>query len=239
LAKVLLRIGGFLTIVYTSIIIVNVYLNIGVYVDIVGFLQISIGLIIFSVLSYFYEHSRKEAFQKMLISMNKLEEISHLDELTKLYNRRFLNNKILHNKELHNKPLLFCISDIDNFKAYNDYYGHQKGDEALQQIANIKNTTIGTAKNQFVIRLGGEEFGGFIFNSSNPKKNIDDFFNKLKSLSIEHKKNSPFNTCTVSMGAVYCENKDGLNFSKLYQIADEALYEAKNSGKNKVIYRNI
>ena len=234
-----LKIGKILTTIYVSIIIVDSYLGVGVYTNFTGFLNISIGLIIFSLLAYLFEYSRKEAFSKMMDSIYKLEEISYLDELTKLNNRHFLNNKILKNKELQNKPLLFCITDIDNFKAYNDYYGHQKGDDALQRIARIKEITIGNTKNHFVVRLGGEEFGGFIFDSFNPKKYIEEFFQKLESLKIEHIKNTPFDICTVSMGAVYCENTDGLNFSKLYQLADEALYEAKDSGKNKVVYKNI
>ncbi len=234
-----LKIGRIFTTIYISIIIIDSYLGIGVYTNFIGFLNISIGLIVFSILAYLFEYSRKEAFSKMIDSIQRLEEISHLDELTKLYNRHFLNKKILQNKKLTHKPLLFCITDVDNFKAYNDYYGHQMGDEALLKIATAKNNTIGDAQEHFVVRLGGEEFGGFIFNSSNPKKHIEEFFEELESLKIEHIKNIPFNICTVSIGAVYCENIDGLNFSKLYQLADEALYEAKNSGKNRVVYKNI
>ncbi|MCF6172697.1 MAG: GGDEF domain-containing protein [Campylobacteraceae bacterium] len=165
--------------------------------------------------------------------------MSNRDELTQLYNRHFLKNNILENEELVNKPLLFCISDIDNFKEYNDTYGHQKGDEALQKIAEVKKTTIGTHKNNFIIRLGGEEFGCFIFDIEKAKAYIDDFFQKLSSLKIEHIHNNPFGFCTVSIGAVYCQNKEGVNFSQLYKIADEALYEAKKSGKNRIVYKNI
>jgi len=234
-----LRIGRIFTILYLIIIIGYSYYGIGVFTDIRGFMHISIALMFFSYFVCEYEKSRKKSYLKMLDAMKKLEDISYLDELTKLYNRHFLNEKILKNERLTNKSLLFCITDIDNFKTYNDYYGHQKGDETLKQIAAIKDMTIGSGDNHFVIRLGGEEFGGFIFNSDNPKKYIEVFFKALASASLEHKKNFPFDTCTVSMGAVYSENSNGLNFSKLYQLADEALYEAKKGGKNRVVYKNI
>ena len=234
-----LKIGTILSTLFGLFILTNVYLNIGTYATTQDFIHILIILITFTLFIYLFERSRKHAFSKMIESMKKLEEISHLDELTKLYNRRYLNNVLLKSKEYSNKPFLFCISDIDNFKAYNDHYGHQKGDEVLKQVATVKNETIGKAENQYVIRLGGEEFGGFIFDSSKPKKYIDDFFNELEALSIEHTKNNPYDICTVSMGAVCCNNTDGLDFSKIYKMADDALYEAKASGKNRVIYKFI
>lgn len=165
-----LKMGKIFTTIYSFIIITHLYLGIGTYTDFGVFINVSFGLLVFSLLAYLFEYSRKEAFRKMINSINKLEEISHLDELTKLYNRHFLNNKILENKELNNKPVMFCLTDVDNFKAYNDYYGHQKGDDALQQIADAKKRTIGSYENHFIVRLGGEEFGGFMFDSVNLKR---------------------------------------------------------------------
>jgi len=134
---------------------------------------------------------------------------------------------------------MFCITDIDNFKLYNDTYGHQKGDETLKIVAEIKQQSIGDTDNHFVIRLGGEEFGGFIFDSTNPKESIDTFFEKLKNTNIEHKENKPYEICTISMGAVICHGANKFDFTKIYQLADEALYEAKKNGKNQVVYKNF
>ena len=234
-----LKIGQTFTSVYIFIIIFHAYNKIGTYITRVEFLNILIGLIVFSMLVYLFEYSRKEAFEKMLLSIQKLETISNIDELTQLYNRHFLKNNILKNEQFKRKPLLFCISDIDNFKEYNDTYGHQKGDDTLKKIAEVKKATIGMHENNFIVRLGGEEFGCFIFDTKKAKTYINDFFHKLSSLKIEHVKNNPFDFCTVSIGAVYCQNKDGLNFTELYKLADEALYEAKKSGKNQIIYKNI
>jgi len=234
-----LRIGFIFTTLYLAIIIIYSYLGVGVYTDFVGFLHIAISLSLFSFFVHQFEKSRKKAYKKMVEALNHLEDISYKDELTKLYNRHFLNTEILQNSTYHNKPFMFCITDIDNFKLYNDTYGHQKGDETLKVVAEIKKQSIGDTDNHFVIRLGGEEFGGFIFDSTNPKESIDTFFEKLKNINIEHKENKPYEICTISMGAVICHGNNKFDFTKIYQLADEALYEAKKNGKNQVVYKNF
>lgn len=234
-----IKIGTKLTLFYISLIIGYSYYGIGVFTDIKGFVHITIALVIFSFFVYQYEKSRKTSYSQMIEAANKLEALSQIDELTKLYNRHFLNNKILQNKELEAKPFLFCIADIDNFKAYNDHYGHVKGDETLKSIATAMKDTIQSKVDNYVIRLGGEEFGGFIFDVKNPKEYIEKFFERLNQLALEHNKNGSYDICTVSIGAVFCGCQHKLNFSKVYQLADEALYEAKENGRNKVVYKTI
>jgi diguanylate cyclase (GGDEF)-like protein len=232
-----LKIGSILTSIYIMSIFIYSYKGNANFVNSTATLQLVVGLLLFSMLVYLFECSRKEAFRKMMDAVHQLEELSYADALTHLYNRHFLNIHILNNEELNDKSVLFCIMDIDNFKAYNDTYGHQKGDETLVQIADIKKRAIGNDNTHFVIRVGGEEFGGFIFNEENPQQRVEDFLEALNSSSIEHSSNEFYKTCTVSIGAVYCDNWHAANFQKIYQIADKALYEAKNNGKNQVIYK--
>ncbi len=234
-----LRVGTFFTLVYIAIIVIYSYRGVGVYTDTLGFIHITTALSIFTFFVYQFEKSRKEAYEKMMIALHHLEKISHKDALTQLYNRHFLHSEILQNKTLEHKSFLFCITDIDNFKLYNDIYGHLKGDDALKKIATLKREIFGEGQNNFVVRLGGEEFGAFIFEAKNPKRKIEAFFSKLQELAMEHRGNMPFGICTVSIGAVYCENANGFDFEKIYQTADEALYEAKKQGKNRVVYKEL
>ncbi|ADN09760.1 GGDEF domain-containing protein [Sulfurimonas autotrophica] len=234
-----LKVGTILTGIYIVTIFIYSYIGHKGAISSTDTLQVLFGLLIFSGLVYLFEYSRKEAFSKMMDAIHQLEKLSYVDELTQLYNRHFLNIHILNNEELNDKSVLFYIADIDNFKAYNDTYGHQKGDEALVQIADATKKAIGDDNTHFVIRLGGEEFGGFIFDEENPQQRIEEFFKVVESLSIEHINNEYSTTCTISAGAVYCENWDAKNFSKIYKITDEALYEAKKNGKNQVIYKNM
>lgn len=229
-----LRLGLYVTILYDIIIITSTYFR-----ELNGFEHLIIALIALSVLSYYFERSRRVAFEKLQNAVKKLDKLSKIDELTELHNRHFLNNNLLENETLYNKPMMFCIVDIDNFKAYNDYYGHPMGDDVIKKIANIKNNTICSVSDNYVVRLGGEEFGAYIFDVKNAKKYIESFMKALNEAMIEHEKNQPYNICTVSIGAVYCNSFTPSQYSKVYSMADEALYQAKKNGKNRVVYKEV
>lgn len=158
------------------------------------------------------------------------------DELTGLYNRRFLDLQI--KKELadpDSKPVGLLMIDIDNFKQYNDTYGHPAGDEVLEKLAEVFHRQVrttdvkGTARKlDTVARYGGEEFTVILPRTDLKNsvavaeriraavENIDDFEEKI----------------TISLGATISDNADTPN--SLLQRADRALYEAKEKGKNRV-----
>ncbi|MEA1988003.1 MAG: GGDEF domain-containing protein, partial [Pseudomonadota bacterium] len=132
--------------------------------------------------------------------------------------------------------LTFFILDIDHFKLYNDHFGHQKGDEALILVANAIQNYI-KSRDEVVFRLGGEEFGGLITNQ-NPKE-MADWIAKLNSevakLKIVHADNAPETFLTVSIGVYSSHVKDMDSIRCLYRKADEALYLAKQEGRNKTV----
>ena len=168
-----------------------------------------------------------------------IEEIAITDALTKLYNRRHFNDlftREINRTKRDEKYFSFLIMDIDHFKQYNDTYGHQAGDEVLIKFAKSLKTSISRASDS-VFRLGGEEFG-LIFSDLNEKDSLE-FANIVKNdiekLEIEHSKNSASKFITASMGLVVQKGKNILNDDEIYKLADEALYEAKESGRNKVI----
>ncbi len=166
-------------------------------------------------------------------------QLSITDSLTSLYNRRHFNeiaNQMLTDTVRNNEFLSLIILDIDNFKKYNDTYGHLAGDEVLVEISKcLKNSF--KRITDMIFRLGGEEFGVLFFVKN--KEDIEELVNKARidihNLQIEHSKNSD-GVVTVSMGVSVIDlKKKNYKLDEIYIKTDEALYEAKNSGRNKTI----
>lgn len=166
-----------------------------------------------------------------------VEYLSITDELTGLYNRRFFNLKIeeeINRAKRENNNFSFLIMDVDYFKQYNDTYGHQKGDFALERVANIlkKRTSRGS---DFAFRLGGEEFG--IITTLDKDKMIEFatvIKNEIEALHIEHYSSKVSKHLTVSIGIVSKNGLDISNSDMLYKEADDCLYEAKKLGRNSI-----
>jgi diguanylate cyclase (GGDEF)-like protein/PAS domain S-box-containing protein len=177
------------------------------------------------------------AIRTNITDKKHIEQLSITDELTDLYNRRFFNIKIeeeINRAKRDNHYFSFLVLDIDYFKQYNDTYGHQKGDIALEKVASIlkKRTARGS---DFAFRLGGEEFG--IITTLNKEKAIE-FANLIKdeieNLKIEHKASEVSKFITISIGIVSKEGESITNSDLLYKEADDCLYEAKRLGRNSI-----
>ena len=171
----------------------------------------------------------------------RVEEMSITDELTQSYNRRYFNITI--EKEIlrakRDKKLLgFAILDIDYFKQYNDTYGHNKGDKALQELANIVKVSINRASDYF-FRLGGEEFGILVtdIDENNFKNLLEKVRMNIEDLHIEHINNKSSQYLTASFGAVVFNSET--SEKKMYKSADKLLYKAKEEGRNKVLVETI
>ncbi|MDD2887269.1 MAG: ABC transporter substrate-binding protein [Aliarcobacter sp.] len=168
-----------------------------------------------------------------------IEEISIMDSLTNIYNRRFFNDfspKFLNSGKRENQYLSFLVIDVDYFKQYNDTYGHLMGDDVLKQVAKVlKESTL--RSDDYCFRLGGEEFG-ILFKTENKEKAFN-FANKIlktiESLKIEHKNSKANKYVTVSMGLFSAYANDISDIDDMYKKADEKLYLAKESGRNRVI----
>jgi len=169
----------------------------------------------------------------------RIEALSITDKLTSLFNRRHFDNVLEQQLKLAQRtetPFALCILDIDYFKKYNDSYGHQAGDQALTQVAwalkqNLKRT------NDFIFRLGGEEFG-IIFNNMNIDQ-ISDILHQIQrsiiNLAIKHEQSEVHQYLTVSMGCKICLNSREIEPDTLYRTADNALYQAKKTRNSIVI----
>lgn len=173
-------------------------------------------------------------------NQKQLEVLSETDELTGLNNRRSFNR--MYREELHRhfrtgEPFCFVILDVDQFKKYNDTYGHQSGDQVLKEVGRLLHMQL-KRSGDAAFRLGGEEFG-FFFSPRDHKKGeefIDLIRKGIEQEGMEHSKNEPYRVVTASFGAIYVDFH-GLNSNfpepeVLYKLADRALYNAKDSGRN-------
>ncbi|MEA2029614.1 MAG: diguanylate cyclase [Campylobacterota bacterium] len=169
----------------------------------------------------------------------KLEEISIIDELTGLYNRRHFNKVMKEEfkraKELET-TLAFVMIDIDNFKMYNDNYGHDKGDEILESVAKEFKASLKRSSDN-VFRLGGEEFG-LLFNNLDYSYSVE-YANSIRKniaqLKIPHSYNDEYGIITISIGVCFVDfSSDSIGINDIYHYADQALYESKMNGRNVV-----
>jgi len=165
----------------------------------------------------------------------QLKEAALIDELTGIPNRRSLRNYIdtaLKKYVKEDSSVSILMIDIDFFKQFNDNYGHEKGDKVLVEVANQINSTIRNHM-EFFGRWGGEEFIYVAFNAD--EENISELANTIKQkvyeLKIPHEF-SEINYISVSIGTCTIKITDQEDISKVIELADRALYLAKNSGRN-------
>ena len=184
-----------------------------------------------------------ERNRELEMANQKLQILSITDSLTGLYNHRFLQETL--EKELHlarriNAPISYLMIDIDNFKIFNDTYGHQAGDALLSQLGKLIVSQLRSS--DIATRYGGEEFGIILPNTD---KDGSIFLASKIRLTVAHhpfkimEKNNEIEVhITVSIGA--STKKPFVigphSREEIIREADEALYYAKRTGKNKVVH---
>lgn len=182
---------------------------------------------------YEYNAIMQDTTDKKLV-----EQLAITDALTNIYNRRYFNTileDIIKNKK---DSRLFCliIIDIDNFKNYNDTYGHQEGDTALVKVTSTLEKSF-INSDSYCFRLGGEEFA--IISMVEDEKQAIEITKKLQlnlqKLKIKHEYNKT-KFVTVSMGVV-CKKIDMIkNKDEVFKEADDLLYKAKHNGRNQAFF---
>ena len=166
-----------------------------------------------------------------------IEKISITDELTGLYNRRYFNDIFLRevNRAARDKGHLTCIMiDIDYYKKYNDTYGHYEGDNVLRKLGYVIREHTKRASD-YAFRLGGEEFCVLVsgLDAGQSFEFAEGIRKSVKALKIEHKMSTVGKYLTVSIG-VAVARVEGMNEEDVYKLADDALYNAKANGRNRV-----
>ncbi len=176
---------------------------------------------------------KKESIAKLDEANKKLKELSYLDSLTEIPNRRAYKERLaieVEGAKRSKKPLSLLVIDVDNFKDYNDKYGHEKGDDALFSVAQAIKDVL-PRKTDFVARYGGEEIV-VVLPSTDTDGAVITAKRILQSVvdkNIQHS-HSKFNgVLTVSIGVSSLNTKP----DKLFEHADTALYKAKENGRNR------
>ena len=180
--------------------------------------------------------------KKLKKANKKLEKMASMDGLTGLANRRLFDEileKEMRRAKRKDTVISLIMADIDNFKDYNDNYGHQAGDECLKKIAKaIEDTTNRPA--DLAARYGGEEFSVILPATDNKGaiKVAEKIRENIISLEIEHEKSEVADFVTLSLGVTSSKINGEVAQKRIEEFiekADKALYEAKENGRNMVI----
>lgn len=184
------------------------------------------------------EQQVSERTQALEVANRRLHELTITDELTGAFNRRHFNSicaAAIGNRD-QQQPLAFCMFDIDYFKGFNDRYGHQAGDAALQSVARVVRSEL-RRSDDVLFRLGGEEFG-VVFTAPSPEaatQFVDRLRLAIRALEIPHL-GSPSGVLTASFGVGWWGSSVlyRLTAEQIYATADNALYAAKEAGRDRV-----
>lgn len=182
---------------------------------------------------------RKENELKLAELQQQLQDYSYKDGLTNVANRRMFDSVIEKewaNAQRNQSSLSVIMVDIDLFKQYNDHYGHLKGDECLKTVASLLSTAA-TRPRDFFARIGGEEFVMIL-----PETDAAAAFTiaercrqMVLQANIPHEKSLAHHLLTISLGVSTITPNQQDDLIPFMQIADQALYSAKQLGRNRTV----
>ncbi len=204
-----------------------------------GALFLGLINIIGSVSSFVIERGARESFD----NKNELRRLERTDGLTGLFSRRAFDQhlrQIWKQAEREDSRVAVIVADIDHFKLYNDCYGHRMGDGCIRAVADVIATGVSRPLDM-VARYGGEEFVIALYD---PTPGFLESFSrglchKVIDLDIEHKASETTPVVSLSIGAAVTDASGHVKADQLIRQADDALYEAKNQGRNQaVVYRS-
>ncbi len=180
--------------------------------------------------------SRREE-EELREDNQRLAELALLDGLTNLPNRRQFDQVMaaeLRRSQRSDSPLSLAIFDIDHFKRYNDHYGHQAGDEALKQVAQLLAVQFRRA-GELPARIGGEEFAVVLPHTgdADPAMALEQALAQLRRLEIPHADSPVSPYLSLSAGLVTTHQPRRVTVTSLLKAADDALYRAKHEGRDR------
>lgn len=185
--------------------------------------------------AYLHERTSRLRF----LEAGLLHEMVARDGLTGIQNRRMFDQHIQRAWQQavrDEQQIAILLIDIDCFKKYNDRYGHQAGDECLRAVATSL-TQCARRPMDFVARYGGEEFAVVLYEASHDyvSEVLTRIQRSIAELNIPHEASDVASRLTVSTGAAFVRPTAGRTPEGLIQLADEALYTAKEQGRNRVM----
>ncbi|HEX6999936.1 MAG TPA: diguanylate cyclase [Gammaproteobacteria bacterium] len=186
-----------------------------------------------AALRYLERWSRKSFLEARLAT-----ELAQHDTLTGIKNRAVFDEHLhaLWRRAIEEgRTLAVLLIDVDYFKSYNDAYGHQAGDRTLQRVAQtLQSLVAGPAA--VLARYGGEEFAVILYGAADDEARAaaERMRAAVRGLAIEHRASSVTSTVTISVGVAVVQPSDERQPRGALQLADQALYEAKVRGRNRV-----
>ncbi len=177
----------------------------------------------------------KQKYEEVSKFKLELEEVATTDFLTKLYNRRYLLVRMDEERSFHksekNAKFIILMMDIDHFKKVNDTYGHQAGDEVLKSVSNTIKESV--RKEDLVSRWGGEEIMAILVNSDLETGRVvaERIREKVSETIVNVDGQEIKVTISIGVRSLYMVG----NFDNALTQADDALYHAKSTGRNKVV----
>ena len=199
--------------------------------------QEGVMLVLYAVFMVVQVSRMNREYLQMIEQQQILKELNNQDPLTQIYNRRFFDDATDLAWKTHMRTgsnLSLMLVDIDHFKSVNDSYGHSAGDEVIRSTAKII-SKVCKRDTDIVARIGGEEFavlvsvsepGGTEALAEKVRKEIESMTLSLDGFDIN---------ITASVGLAHCVPQRTKNTLDLFKEADRCLYDAKDSGRNKVV----
>ena len=187
-------------------------------------------------------YNLERALRTNFLETRLLNELAERDGLSGLYNRRVFDdfiNRVWRQSRRENVAMEIIFVDIDYFKIYNDLYGHQAGDDCLKKVAS---SIARCAKRpfDFLARYGGEEFVLVLYGPPEDyARGLPDQIRRdIMDLAIPHEGSRVANFVTVSVGVALVRPGSNRSLTGAIQTADEALYQAKKEGRNRVVFKD-
>ena len=198
----------------------------------------SLMLVAVNVIGAFCCYQLENAVRNGFLEGKELSQLAELDGLTGLHNRRSYDqylDRIWRQSRREEDQLILMLIDIDHFKAFNDHYGHQAGDDALKEVAGVISLSAQRPLD-FAARFGGEEFALILYAPAGEygRELPEQLRMAIRSLKIAHAKSRTDQYLTVSIGVALVMPGTKRSLAGCVQMADEALYLAKDKGRNQV-----
>ncbi|MBU0514178.1 MAG: diguanylate cyclase [Proteobacteria bacterium] len=186
-----------------------------------------------------HEQEREKLIDELTRARDELRRLSYRDGLTGVYNRRHFDDRLQREYDRlarQAEPLSLIMADIDYFKAYNDTYGHQAGDDCLKGVARSLAGALGRPAD-FLARYGGEEFAAVLPGTDlQGALHLAEVMHRaVTELDIEHRSSRVGARVTVSMGVATAVPVPESGPEQIIAVADQALYQAKQEGRDRIV----
>jgi diguanylate cyclase (GGDEF)-like protein len=194
-------------------------------------------------INYLLTLKERSLVRDLCSAHEQLQQLSRSDGLTGLFNRRHFQEYLQHTWEraqYDQASLSVLMIDVDHFKRYNDRYGHPAGDECLRQVAQVLQAQV-RRPGDLVARYGGEEFIAVLpgADAETAAAVAERVRQAVEAMGMRHEASPTTSVVTLSVGVASCQADFLLHSSALLTAADGALYQAKNSGRNRISVRGV